>query len=167
MNHMKSKGELDELLAKVQVLNKQRLFKMNRDSVALFCLRVIRLVAEKEGTLSVVFLNPARMRAINGAYRGRDYATDVLSFSYERTRMEGKQFLGEIIIAPEIAAVQARRYGTPVEREIRKLLVHGILHLLGYNHETDKGEMNQLQNRLLRRKALAGSSPLVALKEIR
>ena len=91
---------------------------------------------------------------LNRLHRGKDYATDVLSFSYEGERDDGLMFLGEIVIAPEVACENARRWNSLPERETRKLLVHGILHLLGYDHEADRGEMNRLQERLLRRRLL-------------
>ena len=101
-------------------------------------------------SLAVVFVGPRKMRSLNHRYRGMDYATDVLSFRYRRESQEGTNFLGEVVIAPEVARAQALRWGRAPERELRKLLLHGILHLLGYDHETDHGEMNRLENRLLR-----------------
>jgi probable rRNA maturation factor len=147
--------DFSELLRSVQVVDRQRQFRFFRPSVALFCANVLQSLSVGVAGLSVVFVKAGRMRAINNAYLGHDYATDVLSFSYGETVMEGRRFLGEIIIAPEVAASHAARYGTSPENEIRKLLVHGILHLLGYNHETDRGQMNRLQKKLLRRKLLA------------
>ena len=111
--------------------------------------------------LSVVFLSAREMRLVNDRYRQRNHTTDVLSFHYEDAVMEELQFLGEILIAPEVAAEHMSRYRTSHEREVRKLLVHGILHLLGYDHEIDKGRMNSIQNNLLRRKILRDSPPLV------
>jgi probable rRNA maturation factor len=105
------------------------------------------------------------MRALNGNYRGRDYATDVLSFCYDDLRMEDPPYLGEIIVAPEVAAHDAAQYGLSAEKELRKLLVHGILHLLGYDHETDKGQMNRLQAKLLRRKMFSNPPSLLIEKE--
>lgn len=110
-------------------------------------------------TLTVVFVSPRKMRNLNRQFLGRDYVTDVLSFAYEGEIAEGSSFLGEIVIAPEIAWRQARLWRTEPERELRKLLVHGILHLLGYDHESDAGEMNRLQQRLLRRRALSRAFP--------
>ena len=161
----KSTKDRDELPGFIHVLNRQRRFKVSRSSVALFCANVLRSFPVHNGMLSIALVNPGQMRAINRRYLDHDYATDVLSFSYKKTRMEGRRFLGEIVIAPEVAAVHAARYGTAVEKEVRKLLVHGILHLLGYDHETDRGEMIRLQNTLLRRKTLSDSLPLIALKE--
>ncbi len=78
--------------------------------------------------------------------------------------LEGKPFLGEIVIAPEIAERQAHYWRNNPEREVRKLLVHGILHLLGYDHETDGGEMNRLQRRLLRRRVFARGDPVAEMR---
>jgi rRNA maturation RNase YbeY len=89
----------------------------------------------------------------------------VLSFSYEGPMMEGRFFLGEIIIAPEVAALQAARYKSCLEKELRKLLAHGILHLLNYDHETDKGQMNRLQAKILRRRLPDDFHLLAIMKE--
>lgn len=152
-----------ESLHGVQVLNKQRRFKICRPAVASYCVHVIRSLSREVPALSVVFVNPVQMRGINNTYLSHDYATDVLSFSYNGTVMEGRPFLGEIVIAPEIAASHAVSYGTSPEKEVRKLLVHGILHLMGYNHETDQGQMKRLQTRLLRRKLLSTAFPLALM----
>lgn len=158
MSQPKRTTESGESLCNVQIVNRQRQFKFFRPRVALFCVNVLRSFSDDVKALSVVFVKAGQMRIINNKYLGHDYATDVLSFSYEGTVVEGLPFLGEIVIAPEVAAVHAARYGTSPEKEIRKLLVHGILHLLGYNHETDRGQMNRLQKKLLRRKVLAEAS---------
>ncbi len=161
----KSTESFSESLHGVQVLNKQRRFKICRPAVALYCVHVIRSLSREVPALSVVFVNPVQMRGINNKYLRHDYATDVLSFSYKGTVMEGRPFLGEIVIAPEIAAFHAVSYGISPEKEVRKLLVHGILHLMGYNHETDQGQMKRLQTRLLRRKLLSTAFPLEVMKE--
>jgi len=119
-----------------------------------------------EGTLAVVFVSARKMKDLNRRHLGRNYSTDVLSFGYSNESIEGLPFLGEIVIAPEVALRQALRWQSPHERELRRLLVHGILHLLGYDHETDKGEMIRLQRRVLRRRAfLAGESLIQAADE--
>ena len=104
------------------------------------------------------------MRALNSRYRNRDYPTDVLSFSYGDMKLDQIPFLGEIVISPEVAVRQAIRWGVRPEKELRKLLVHGILHLLGYDHETDKGQMNRIQTKLLRRKFFTDAPSLADLK---
>ena len=95
-------------------------------------------------SLSIVFVGRREMRGMNHRFRGRDYATDVLSFPYGEMKMEGMPFLGEIVIAPGVAVDQALRYGVRPDKEIRKLLVHGMLHLLGYDHETTEAEARRM-----------------------
>lgn len=107
------------------------------------------------------------MRLLNCRYRGKDYSTDVLSFIYDEAEVDGSPFLGEIVIAPAVAVEHALEYGNSAEDELRKLLVHGTLHLLGYDHETDRGQMIRLQSKLLHKRFLSTLPPLVRLREIR
>lgn len=78
--------------------------------------------------------------------------------------MDGSSFLGEIVIAPEVAVEQAIRFRISPEKELKKLLLHGILHLLGYDHETDRGQMNRFQRNLLRRKFFQNAASLADFK---
>jgi probable rRNA maturation factor len=153
-------------LRRIPVLNRQRQFRINRKAVALFCAEVLRSLRLPHRALSVVFVRSREMCLINRQYRGKDYATDVLSFPYDGERIEDMPFIGEILIAPEVAAHHAVRYRIAPEKEIRKLLVHGILHLLGYDHETDKGQMNRIQAKLVRRKFFLHAPFLVQAKII-
>jgi probable rRNA maturation factor len=105
------------------------------------------------------------MRFLSRRYRHKNYATDVLSFSYGEVMVDKRLFLGEIVIAPEVAFNQAVRYGVSPHKELRQLVIHGILHLLGYDHETDQGQMNRLQKRLLRRKFFV-DAPLLAKTKV-
>jgi probable rRNA maturation factor len=91
------------------------------------------------------------MRELNLAYRGKDYATDVLSFPVD-TPADGR--LGDIVIATGVAARQAREAGHSLRTELRVLALHGLLHLLGYDHEHDRGEMARVERRLRRRGGL-------------
>ena len=91
--------------------------------------------------LSVAIVSIEEMANLNERYRGKDGPTDVLSFSIdEPVAVPGGEpiTLGDVIIAPDVALAQASEYGTTVEAELDLLLVHGILHLLGYDHETDE-----------------------------
>jgi len=155
-----------ELQRRVQVLNRQRRYRIYRNAVAEFCAAMLRALKRPDGALSVVFVGVQEMRSLNCRYLRRDYATDVLSFSYEETMMDGLPFLGEIVIAPEIAENQAVRFKNSPEKELRKLLVHGILHLLGYDHEADQGQMNHFQSRILRMKFFTDGPSLGDLKRI-
>jgi probable rRNA maturation factor len=135
----------------ITVLNKQRQLQIDRKAAALFCAALLQSLKQEKCALSIVFVSTREIQFMNRRYRGRDYATDVLSFFYGRERIEGMRFLGEILISPAVAADQAIRYGVTSEKELRKLLVHGTLHLLGYDHETDEGQMNQMQAKLIHR----------------
>lgn len=93
------------------------------------------------------------MRALNRRFRGKDTPTDVLSFPAGQGEL-----LGDIVVSVPYAARQARRRGERTQREIDRLLLHGYLHLLGYDHETDGGEMDALEAKLKRRLGLAEKS---------
>ena len=103
--------------------------------------------------LSILFCGDARMRALNYRFRGKDRPTDVLSFPAGQGEL-----LGDIVVSVPYAARQARRRGEQTRREIDRLLLHGYLHLLGYDHETDGGEMDALEVKLKRRLGLAEKS---------
>ena len=100
------------------------------------------------GELAIALVADARMRALNRTYRGKDYATDVLSFEGER--------LGDIVIATGVARRQALKAGHSYQTELRVLALHGLLHLLGYDHDDpdDHGRMARAEARLRRRGGL-------------
>jgi probable rRNA maturation factor len=104
------------------------------------------------------------MRMLNRRHLDRDYATDVLSFSYGDEIVDDMPFMGEIIISPEVVFGQAERYGYCPDRELKKLIVHGLLHLMGYDHEGDRGRMNLMQQRLMRRSFFRTASPVTGSK---
>lgn len=81
------------------------------------------------------------LQRLNRDFRGKDYATDVLSFPACGERTPAPASLGSIAISVERAREQARRFGHSVEQELRILMLHGLLHLLGFDHESDRGEM--------------------------
>jgi probable rRNA maturation factor len=90
------------------------------------------------------------MRRLNSVYRHVDRPTDVLSFP-EKT---GSPFLGDIVIARGIARKQAQKLGHSLKTELRVLALHGLLHLLGYDHENDDGRMARTEARLRRKAGL-------------
>ena len=152
-------------LCKAQVLNKQKRYKIFPKPVSSFCCNILQTLGQTGYCLSVVFIGPSRMRETNRRYRGKDIPTDVLSFRYHGEKVEGMFFLGEIVISPETAYKNAVARGLEFEAEIRMLLLHGILHLLGYDHETDGGEMNRLQKSLQHRRIYLSSAPVAGVKE--
>ncbi|HEY3161548.1 MAG TPA: rRNA maturation RNase YbeY [Vicinamibacterales bacterium] len=105
--------------------------------------------ARARGTLTVAIVSDARIRALNREYRRKDNATDVLSFPSEE-----RGFLGDVVIASGVAARQARAAGHSLATELRVLALHGLLHLLGYDHERDDGRMARLERRLRKRGGL-------------
>jgi len=102
--------------------------------------------------VSVLFCSDARMRTLNRRWRGKDKSTDVLAFPANGA---GRGFLGDIVISVPYAKREARRRREPATREVDRLLVHGLLHLMGYDHETDNGEMDAIEARLRRRLGIA------------
>jgi probable rRNA maturation factor len=107
-----------------------------------------RLAPEGQ-SLAVRFVGDRAMQRLNREYRGRDATTDVLSFPGEET-LDGDH-LGDVVVSVPAARRQASTAGHPTERELRLLLLHGVLHCLGHDHETDRGEMRKLEARLRRR----------------
>jgi probable rRNA maturation factor len=105
--------------------------------------------ARARGTVVIAMISDARMRKINKQFRRKDYATDVLSFP---SLMPGS--LGELAIATGVTRRQAREAGHSEATEARVLALHGLLHLLGYDHETDHGEMRRAEERLRKRARL-------------
>jgi len=114
-----------------------------------FLRRLERLHRPVGRELSVLFCGDARMRALNRRYRGRDRSTDVLAFPGQGAS------LGDIVISLPYASREARRRGESRRRELDRLLLHGYLHLNGYDHEVDEGQMDRLEWRLRSRLGLA------------
>jgi probable rRNA maturation factor len=109
--------------------------------------------AAAKGDVSIAVVSDRRMRALNRQFRGKDVATDVLSFP--ATHMPGvTSFLGDIVIATGVATRQAREAGHPVSTELKVLALHGLLHLLGYDHDTDGGKMARAEARLRKKAGL-------------
>ena len=113
------------------------------------------------GELAVALVSDGKMRALNRRFRGVDRPTDVLSFPAERVPTlpaSGPWVLGDVVIATGVARRQARAAGHDVSVELRRLALHGLLHLLGYDHARDDGRMARFEQRLLRKGGIAGAS---------
>jgi rRNA maturation RNase YbeY len=111
--------------------------------------RLVGDLAPDAHSLGVRLVTRRESAELNGRYRGRDEPTDVLSFPGE-TGPEGRH-LGDIVICPAVARVQARHARHSPQDELKTLLLHGVLHCLGHDHETDDGSMERLERRLRRR----------------
>ena len=130
----------------VVLLNRQRARSVQPARIRL----VLREAAARlgiQGEVAVLLAGDRRVRALNRRYRGLDRATDVLSFPGPG----GGEGLGDIVIGVETAERNARRLGRPLGAELELLALHGLLHLLGYDHEADRGEMRRLEQSLQRR----------------
>lgn len=120
--------------------------------------RWLRRVAPRSarGELAIALVTDARMQALNRTYRRKNKPTDVLSFPAETDRSDrthrpaGGRFLGDLVIARGVAQRQAREHGHPLATELRILALHGLLHLIGYDHDApdDRGRMQRLEERL-------------------
>ena len=99
--------------------------------------------------MTIAVVPDARVRVLNRQFRKKDTPTDVLSFPSDQ-----RGYLGEVVIASGVAARQARDAGHSLGTELRVLALHGLLHLLGYDHEHDDGRMARLERRLRKRGGL-------------
>jgi probable rRNA maturation factor len=105
------------------------------------------------GEFSVLLTGDERLRALNLQFRGIDKATDVLSFPALPEAANGAQ-VGDLAISLETALVQASAYGHTLQMEVKILILHGLLHLAGYDHERDQGQMRRFETRLRKQFAL-------------
>ena len=113
--------------------------------------------ATARGEVAIALVTDARMRVLNRSYRHKDFATDVLSFEGARRGAGAEdQGLGDLVIARGVAARQAREAGHSFQTELRVLALHGLLHLLGYDHDdaNDKGAMARTEARLRKKGGL-------------
>jgi probable rRNA maturation factor len=104
---------------------------------------------EIEGDIVIKLGGKEESQALNAQYRKKDYPTDVLSFPFEEEVPDDGFYLGDIFICFPVAVEQAEEGGITIEQELLTLMLHGILHLAGYDHETDSGDMQKLQEKLL------------------
>jgi probable rRNA maturation factor len=153
------------------ILNRQRAVRVARGPLEEFFRRVLREMNLRDSDITICFVSDAEIERMNLAFRGKEGPTDVLSFpagtkrrkriykedteDAESTEGTEKSYLGDIAIAPETARRYAKKNGRSLSSELRVLILHGVLHLLGYDHETDRGEMDRIERKLRRRFGLA------------
>jgi len=118
--------------------------------IATFARRVLRELNVEREDLAIAFVDDNAMRELNRKFRRKNKTTDVLTF-----RGDDSSHLGDIVISIDQARRQAADEKHSLATEIRYLVLHGILHALGYDHETDKGEMSALELRVRERVGLA------------
>jgi probable rRNA maturation factor len=125
---------------------------VSRPALERFARRAQKL-ARTAGEVSVLIAGDRRLRELNRHFRGKNKATDVLSFS----RNGGADAGGDIAISADYARRSARLHGHSSSDELKILILHGMLHLAGHDHESDRGEMARLETRLRERLKLPGS----------
>ncbi|HEY3102405.1 MAG TPA: rRNA maturation RNase YbeY [Pyrinomonadaceae bacterium] len=137
----------------IEVINRQRRRKISAKDWRDFGNEALAAIGFAHRDASIVFVSDAAIKKLNRQFRGKNYATDVLSFPSrpERFEAEASANLGEVVISLDRAAAQAKQNKLTVTNEVRQLILHGLLHLCGYDHETDNGEMNRLELKLRRR----------------
>jgi probable rRNA maturation factor len=134
----------------VEVVNRQRKLKVDCDRWQAFAERALAMVPANSDSVTVAFVSDCAMSALNRMWRGKRVTTDVLSFPAEQDEFEksGGLSLGDVVISVEQAARQAKENRMSLDDEIAQLILHGMIHLCGYDHATDNGEMNRLELRL-------------------
>ena len=137
----------------IEIVNRQRKVRVDEERWRVFAERTLKVVPARGAGATVAFVSDRAMRELNRRWRGKRGTTDVLSFpsgQEEFERGEGAS-LGDVVISVEQAARQAAEHGLDFVNEVEQLILHGLLHLCGYDHERDGGEMNALELRLRRR----------------
>ena len=147
----------------IEVVNRQRLRPIARGSISRIAQATLDQTGHAGASLAIAFVRDRVIRDLNRTYRGKDYATDVLSFPADDRGTaafdEAAGFIGDVVISTDAALRQAEDANHSFEREVSELVLHGTLHLCGYDHETDDGEMNRLELRLRRRLIDRGRGP--------
>lgn len=135
------------------VRNLQRRHKVDGRGLRSFLEGVAAATGAEARSATLALVGDDRIRGLNRDFRGYDKPTDVLSFPSGSGNGpdDAEDYLGDIVISVETANRQARRRGSTLPRELRVLALHGFLHLLGYDHETDDGQMRRLEYRLRRK----------------
>lgn len=130
----------------INLFNRQRKVKLESTLLKTF-LKELSARLQLEKGFSVVVVSDSRMQEFNRSFAGKNYPTDVLSFPCEDDSGMDEGYLGDIIISAERALFQASK---SLDNELRILALHGLLHLLGYDHEKDRGQMKRLENQIRR-----------------
>src|SRR2546427_11240040 len=134
----------------IELINRQRHRKLNSQEWREFAERALQAIDSTKQSVTIVFVSDAAIKKLNRQFRGKNYATDVLSFptKAEDFETDNQSQLGEVVISVERAAAQARENGLTFSNEVQLLILHGVLHLSVHDHEAADGEMSQLELRL-------------------
>jgi probable rRNA maturation factor len=153
------------------ILNRQRAVRLSTRALESFLLRVRRELDLKQAQVTVCLVSDAEIAGMNESFRKKRGPTDVLSFpavklpqhsrskrspvSLASSSVDSDTSLGDIAIAPSVAKRNAKNFGRTLPAELKILILHGVLHLLGFDHEADRGEMDRTEKKLRRRLGLA------------
>ncbi len=142
----------------IEVVNRQRLARIDARRVAKLADAALDAIEREGANLTVAFVRDRVLRELNSKFRGSDRATDVLSFPAENERESARgvhfmgrsasEHVGDIVVSTDTALRQANDAGHSFAQEVDELVIHGVLHLCGYDHETDRGQMNRLELKL-------------------
>ena len=134
----------------IEVVNRQRKIPIDCERWQKFTTKALKTLPTEAAGFTVAFVSDRAMRALNRLWRHTSGTTDVLSFPAEQNdfeKLDGST-LGDVVISVEQAARQAKQNDLTFDQEIAQLILHGVLHLCGYDHSTDSGEMNRLELQL-------------------
>jgi probable rRNA maturation factor len=136
----------------IEVVSRQRRRRIDCERWQVFGEKALKAIGKTDHDATIAFVSDRQIKILNKRFRGLDQATDVLSFpaGHDQFASASQTSLGDIAISVERAENQAEENGLTLENEIAQLILHGLLHLCGYDHETDQGEMNRLEVRLRR-----------------
>ncbi|HEV1994086.1 MAG TPA: rRNA maturation RNase YbeY [Candidatus Acidoferrum sp.] len=146
------------------ILNRQRAVRLARGPLESFLRRVQEEVGFQRAGVTVCLVSDAEIARLNETFRKKKGRTDVLSFPTVARRrpvrlgsraVKTGEYLGDIAISPATARRYAKKNGRKLSSELQVLILHGVLHLLGYDHEIDRGEMERIERKLRKRLGLA------------
>ena len=137
----------------IEVVNRQRKMPLDCERWRAFVEKTWLVLPTRAEGVTVAFVSDRAMRELNRLWRHKEGTTDVLSFPVKQDEFEKAEgsSLGDVVVSVEQAARQAKENGLTLDQEIAQLILHGLIHLCGYDHSTDDGSMNKLELRLRRR----------------
>ena len=139
---------------RIRVFNRQRKHRLDLPWIRRVAAHVAQALGLEQQEIGIIFIGDRKMSRLNRQYRGKSGSTDVLSFGQTGIA----DYLGDVFISVETASVNAFRAGHSLRQETAILVLHGLLHLTGYDHETDQGEMKALERKMRRSRLLHAGS---------
>ncbi len=127
--------------------------KVDEDFLKELAKKILKEENKKEAELNIILVGQGRIKKLNKKYRGKNKITDVLSFSSQKNKkefivpLEEKKKLGEVVICLRRVRKNAKRYNSDFKEELTRVLIHGILHLLGYDHEKSEVEAKKMKKK--------------------